>query len=176
MHLKSHRSVIDALKCIADKNFDFLIVKCLYNQRSKGEVLQLAHFFFKDPGRRSVHCEIQFGPYSTTYCLNFFTSCSAALGIPISIVLSTPRSLFAVSSTRCANLLSFSSWNSSQPVSKIRRRRPTWSISMIAFAMENVVLTWSPSMQSGSFFRSVCANRDVVPRAKALWVAFTLLA
>ena len=59
-----------------------------------------------------------------TYDLRFSIASSAATGTPLTNVLSTARSLFAVSSRRCASLSSLSptAWYGSQPVPKTLRK------------------------------------------------------
>ena len=49
-------------------------------------------------------------------------------------------------------------------VYKIQRQQPTSFISMITLAMVNAILTGLVLIQSGSFLRSVCANREATPR------------
>ena len=64
---------------------------------------------------------IYFGAKKMTYNLRFSIASSAAFGTPLTIVLSTARSLFAVSSRRCpsSSLLSPTAWYNSQPMLKI---------------------------------------------------------
>ena len=107
-----------------------------------------------------------FGARKTTYNLRFSIAFSAAFGTPLTTVLSTSRSLFAVSSRRCASssLLSPTAWCNSQPMLKTQRQQPTIFISMITLAMENAILTGLVSTQSGTLLMSVCANREATPR------------
>ena len=108
---------------------------------------------------------ISFGLGKTTYDLNFSIASSAAFGQPLTTVLSTTRSLFAVSSRHCASssLLPPTAWYN-QYVPRIQRQQRTSLISMIILAMENAILTGLVSTQSGSFLRSVTANREATPR------------
>jgi len=106
------------------------------------------------------------GALKATYCLSFSISCSAAFGTPIARVLSTVRSLFAVSSRCCPSwsLLSPTAWDKSQAVPEIQKWRPTSFMLMITLAMENATLTGLASTKSGTFLRSICANREATPR------------
>ena len=68
-----------------------------------------------------------FGAWKTTYDLRFFIASSAAFGTLFTTILSTDRSLFAVSSRHRASssLLPLTSWYKSQPVPKIQWQSTT---------------------------------------------------
>ena len=118
-----------------------------------------------------------FGAEKTTYDLRFSIAFSATFGTPPTTVLSTARSLFAVSSRHSASssLLSPTAYIYIVVVSLCPRYRdnkqPTFFISMITLAMENATLTGLISTQSGTFLRSVCANREATPR-RSFVIAF----
>ena len=101
----------------------------------------------------------------TTYDLKFSIAFSAAFGTPLSIVLSTDRSLFAVSS-RSARLplLPPTALYNSQQVPKIQRQQLTSFTSIIALAMENAIAAGLVLIHPGIFLRSICVNREATPR------------
>lgn len=107
-----------------------------------------------------------FGAQKTTYSLRFSITFTAAFGTPLTTVLSTARSLFAISLRHCASslLLSPTAWYHSQPVLKTQRQQPTIFISMITLAMENAILTGLVLTKSGTLLMSVCANHKATPR------------
>ena len=98
-----------------------------------------------------------------TYDLIFSMASSAPFGTTLTTVLSTPRSLIAVSSRNCtsSSLLSPTTLYNSQPVPKIQRQKPSTDVSVITLAMENAISTGFISTQSGTFLRSVRKNREV---------------
>ena len=112
---------------------------------------------------------IFFGAREMTYNLKFSIAFSAVFGTPLfkllSIVLSTDKSLMAVSSRSWASLSLLSPTNcyNSQPVPQIQRQQRTSFISMIALATENAIATGLVLIQPGSLLRSICVNRKATP-------------
>ena len=102
------RRFLDTLKNLLDLRLVCFVVQYSCSYRFIGKIIQFLHLFPENSGWWYILYNIYSVKKKITYDLRFFIASSAAVGIPITTVLSKVRSLFAVPSSRCASSSSLS--------------------------------------------------------------------